>query len=514
MRVPPSGIPLLFVLRGYLAAGVRLACFAVCAVGGLGTLAGAQLVSIKSVPIADGDQFSIYPAQRLGMAGVAIALDDTLLDPFRNPAAGARFSASHFIGSPTVYRVSRDAGGGRTLPVGAFGRSGPWFGTAYAALQEIDEVAFQAPLILPAADLGILGGQSRHNRYAHVAIGRLLSQRSLAVAASLQWSDINALDGLELLYAGSQGIGQQGSAIDLRLGMIADLTRERSLEMVVVHNRFRMTHDVVYADWVFDPVERQTIPQARIEHNLDRTNTWGLHLDYEQPLSAPGWRIGGILTANRMSHPKIPNYEIQNIPRDPGYSNAFDVGIGLSKVDGPATFALDMIYEPIWSDTWAEAAEATAIEGGGTIPAGGKTIENDFRFSNAVVRLGASRELGLGADGPGSTIQLGVAMRSIDYSLEQLNNVTRTSRSLREQWVEWTPAWGLTLRFPEIELRYSGRSTTGTGRPGVGGGGPFPLADAGSLASGRSILVAPSGPLTLDGVRVTTHQVTISLPLK
>src|SRR5437868_9922845 len=76
----------------------------------------AQLISIKTVPIAQGDQFEIFPSQNLAMGGVSIAVPDTLLDPFRNPAKGARLAvAPRFFGSPTFYGVSSGAGGGRTL---------------------------------------------------------------------------------------------------------------------------------------------------------------------------------------------------------------------------------------------------------------------------------------------------------------------------------------------------------------------------------------------------------------
>src|SRR5205809_835290 len=52
--------------------------------------AAAQLISIKTVPIAQGDQFEIFPSNNLGMGSVSIALADTLLDAFLHPAKGAR----------------------------------------------------------------------------------------------------------------------------------------------------------------------------------------------------------------------------------------------------------------------------------------------------------------------------------------------------------------------------------------------------------------------------------------
>src|ERR687885_2320830 len=95
---------------------VRRTVRAAILVPALAGSASAQLIGIKSVPIADGDQFQIYPSKNLGMAGVSIAVADTLLDPFVNPALGTRMRGGLFSGSPVVYSVSRHAGGGRTLP--------------------------------------------------------------------------------------------------------------------------------------------------------------------------------------------------------------------------------------------------------------------------------------------------------------------------------------------------------------------------------------------------------------
>lgn len=72
------------------------------------------------------------------MGGVSIAMTDTLLDPFVNPAMGARLGAARFFSSPTVYSISSGAGGGRTLPFGAMMRSGRWYGGLALALQEVD----------------------------------------------------------------------------------------------------------------------------------------------------------------------------------------------------------------------------------------------------------------------------------------------------------------------------------------------------------------------------------------
>src|SRR2546428_307258 len=98
----------------------------------------AQLIQIRTVPFAQGDQFSIFPSNNLGMGGVSITVPDTLLDPFTNPAKAARLAGGRFFSAPTVYGLSRDAGGGRTLPLGTIATAGPWDAGLALALQQGD----------------------------------------------------------------------------------------------------------------------------------------------------------------------------------------------------------------------------------------------------------------------------------------------------------------------------------------------------------------------------------------
>ena len=76
----------------------------------LGILAGteltAQLIPIRTVPVASGDQFLTVPSGTLGMGGVMIALDDSLADGWVNPAKGILIGESSFIGAPTFYGIS------------------------------------------------------------------------------------------------------------------------------------------------------------------------------------------------------------------------------------------------------------------------------------------------------------------------------------------------------------------------------------------------------------------------
>ena len=75
--------------------------------------------------------------------------------------------------------------------------------------------------------------------------------------------------------------------------------------------------------------------------------------------------------------------------------------------------------------------------------------------------------------------------------------------------MEWTPSLGVQIRFPELELGYVGRITTGSGRPGVQWTG----ARAEAMLS-SDFIIAPSGPLTLQDALVLTHQLSISIPIR
>jgi hypothetical protein len=514
--------------------GLRAVCLVVALIC-LVSPAGAQLIPIKTIPIAQGDQFQIFPANNLGMGSASIALADSLADPFANPAMGTRLTGSRFFGSPTLYSVSRNAGGGRSLPFAVLARRAAWYGGLALALQQVDpsrppqpDGLFGIGVAVPnavrpvAVDPSPIPGpdlRAHGNEYAFAMVGRDLPGTRTSIAASALWTGLHALDGVDLLYAGSQRVAQNGHALDLRLGAVTAWPGERgdrTLEALVLHNDFAATHTVTYADTYWDPGVEAFRQRARIEHNVDQTQTWGLHFKYTVPFTAAGWRIGWIGTLNRSSHPKIPNYELGNvpaIPRDPGYTTAFDFGIGVSKARGLATFGADLIYEPIRSYTWADASEPMSTASGDTLAVGAKTIENHFHFSNAVLRLGAGRDIELPGGGKLFGLQLGLMLRSVHYNLSQQDNVQDLQRRLTTGWMEWTPTWGLSLRFPEFEIRYAGRATHGAGRPQATFS-PVTWAGRDVALAGGTILAAPNGPLNLTNVNTTTHQISLSLPLR
>ena len=503
----------------------QLAVHAALVLAAVSAPAAAQVIQIKTLPIAEGDQWRFFPSANAGMAGVSIALSDSLLDPFVNPALGSRLSPASdgaFFGSPTFYSFSRDAGGGQTFPVGGLMRSGSTFGGFTLALQEIERIDNNATPVFPpgfrAVDGSLLVQEtpSRQNRYAFATLGRVFSRAGISLAGSMLWSGLRNVDGVEMLYAGAAGINQHGSALDTRIGLLKEWDRNHTFEAILLHNRFGMTHDVTWADQVWDPNTRTFGTQARVDHNLDRTNLWGLHLAYARPLADSGWKIGAIATGNLMSHPKLPDYQIaqvQVIPWDPGHSAAYDFGLGVSKSKGATTFGIDAIFEPILTHTWGEAHGAMQTASGGTIPDGGKTTENNFKFSNAILRAGVGHDVSIGA-AQLLRLQLGIGLRSISYSLDQFDHVTERPRQQDESWLEWTRTWGLSLHFSDLEIRYAGLRTTGTGRPGIVPNGDIRVAPAADALAGSNFISAPNGPITLTGVSVTTHQLSVALPIR
>jgi len=475
------------------------------------TTAAAQFIALKTLPVASGDQFLIFPSENLGMGNVSIALDDALLDPFVNPAKTSRISQPYVFATPTFYSISNNAGNAQTLPAGALFNSRGWFGGGSVALQQLERQALSGPNTFWGGQ-NLLSERSATNKYAYLNFGRLFPG-AIALAGSAFYADLKAVDGVEHLYAGAVGIDQWGSMADFRVGLTKEWSGNRAAEAVILHNRFDMDHDVEYLDWVLvDSVPwPEWEPRSRTQHGRDVTRTWGLHLGYVQPIGTSGWRVGGILTANLKSHPNIPSYVLEYIPeeppKDPGNSSAFDIGVGFSRTTEHTTFAFDLVYQPAFSDTWAEADSATATIRGDTIPAGGKILENTFRFGNAFLGLGVTQRVGM------ASLQLGLQVRAYDYHLDQWDNVEETSRRQDEQWMEWAPSWGVSFRFTGLELRYQGRVTTGTGRPGVASDWAW-AEDRLDAAAAGDIVWAPDAPLTLQDATVMTHQISVSVPIK
>lgn len=476
--------------------------------------AEAQTIPIRTVPVASGDQFLILPSATLGMGGVRVAVDDSLADGWTNPAKGVLISESAFLGAPTAYSISQNGGGGRTFPVVGLLSGSGWFGGAALALQQIENGGGGGDVIFaePAIDIccfNCCGGfqqtlSDRYGRNVYAAgyLGRTLA-RGWSVGIGGSAGQLGAMDGVDLLYAGSQRIDQSGSIGDVRLGLYNESDRDR-LSLLLLHSRVSMKHEVAYSEWVWDEALSRGFTRSRVEVNEDQTRTWGVHGGWDRRLETPGWRVGVTGTLNYKNHPKIPNYSIQNIPRDPGTTWAYETAFGFSRSDERSTFGLDFVLQPIWSDTWQVANAQDAVDSGQRVSVGDRSIENDFFFTNVMIRSGLSQEV------RGAHLQAGLEIRSYAYHLEQVDHVRNSYREQDEAWIEWVPSFGAVFHFDALDLRYAGRVITGTGRPGTG----FDRFAPEAAADSPDFILAPDGPLTLQDVRILTHQLAVRIPIR
>jgi hypothetical protein len=464
----------------------------------------AQNITLKTVPIPTGEQFLLFPSATLGMGSTMMALDDSLAAPFSNPARRLDGDRARVFATPTFYGEANRWVGGRSLPIAALYGGDRLHGGFAIAMQQIHDrrpMGFWAPVRVSSGS-NIAGDPT--NTYLFGTLGGRIAERT-SVGASVFHAALGGVDGVNMLYGRAQSIDQAGSLTELRLGAVHELPGGRWIEGTITNTRLDMSHDVQYMDWFWenDPWEGEpTVIQWR-ERNEDHTITWGTRLRYTQPLDEFS-RLGLILAGSTKAHPKIPNYNIVDIPRDPGNSAAFNIGAGISRVEEGVTVALEVVFEPARSHTWAFADTTIPLPNGATLEAGDRTVDNQFRFTNWNVGLGFERDLARHG------FQAGLRVRQINYSLDQHNYLAEVRRTTREGWLEWSPSWGAFARFGAIELHYAGRMTS-RGWPGMGWFGGDIMVNAPD--AGVDFVVGPTGPVNIPAFRVTTHRFTLSVPI-
>ena len=485
-----------------------------------------QVIPVRVVPIAEADQFAFFPAANFGMGGVSIALADSLLDPFRNPAMAAGIRKALYFGSPTLFSVSNHAGSGQTLPVGALIRNGPmFFGGAVAVQQIAPARPFSSGFFTTDRALSSFAGPSipepqpsgpETNQHLYATMGRRFDGPRASIAASAMWSGLRAMEGVDLLFNGSHNVRQSGDRLGLRLGVVREWQGKRSLEAMVVHDRARMTYDVGYAQLFWDPATRQNQVQTFNVAAADGHRTVGGQLAFMTPIIDSAWRLGALVIANATHHQRAPYYRAMGVPRDAGYSNAYNVGVGVSRALHGSTVAFDAVFEPIWR-RGSGRADTTLLGANGPLAPGAQTSDSYFKFLNVVLRGGASRDLRLASADSRLRLQFGAQLRNVNYALEHHDFLAGTFRATQRSWKEWTHGWGASFLFPRFEFGYQLRLQSGLGRIGVppDEGAVFvsvPALDLTAPIPGSGVAIAR--PITIYPVRVTVHQLTFSVPLR
>ena len=469
----------------------------------------AQEVAVKSIPVATGSQFLLHPSSRASMGSVTIALADALADPYVNPAKGADIRGSYFASTPHFYSIGATSNpqghATRTLPISAMLRSGRFYGGMTLAWQEMVRreanrccVFFAEPTdSMVQLTVDESSSTTRNNLYVSVLGGVQISEQ-LSIGLSAFRGNLKGIEGVQLLYSQGDDVDQHGRIANYKIGLHQRWNDGRTAELVLQHHRFKMSHAMTALVW--DDDEWHT--EERLEQ--DETNGVALRLGYTQPMHS-GWTAGVRLVGDWKSHPKIPNYDLMQIPRDPGNTGAYNIGVGLSRVVQQTTYAFEVIYEPIRSHTWANAEEDILIDGEPSgVKAGDMTVENHFRFHNSRFRMGVHFE------GSRFDFGLGLDLHLIRYRLEQQDFVRKSRRALNEAWGEWTLTAGLGYRLTGFTIRYLSILTLGTGQPGLAlrGAGPAEF-----LSADASFVVAPAGALDLIDARVWTHRISLILPL-
>lgn len=472
------------------------------------SMALAQIIPIKTVPLATGSQFSIFPSAHMASGGASIAADDELLDPFTNPAKGYSVEGLRVLSAPQIYSVSMERGtgegSGRSLPLGVLVKNGDIFGGLYWARQELSTDQNERFGVSPTifANSAFASDDPESNTYTYAMLGTAIPSMDIVIGASAIWGELNSVEGVNLLFPQSPKVLQNGSLSQYRVGLTRAMEDDQQFDAVLVRSVFKMRYDVGSST---TPMDGRIVPMVQFNPEYDQTNLWGLELKYTRPL-ADNFRFGALLTTNWKEHPKIPNYDLMSIPRDPGNSTAYNLGLGLHKTIDYSYFAVDLIYEPITTTTWAESDRAIPLSNGDFFPAGMKTVENFFDFSNWIGRIGFR------AGSTASAFQAGLQVHAISYDLEQINHIQRSKRNQSEDWAEWTISAGYGFSVGPARVLYTGLLTMGTGQPGVVSAGWSGTARSGvtDAFSAGDFLPAPGGSLNVREALIWTHMVSIS----
>ncbi len=511
----------------------------------------AQLIPIKTTPIVSGDSGIMLPSRTLGMGGVSIAVDNPLLDPFVNPAKGARLEGLQLFALPTLYSIDDEQGSGRTLTGGVTIGTPHWFAGGFLSTQRLVNTLPTIPWF-EGLTVQQLQETKRYRSYPsplpapsmprnitwQVFTGIPLSDRGPALGLSWSGSDTERLEGYEYLYRDCLHLKHSGRSNLVRIGIFSEEEETGSAEVMILLGASNLVHRVIHPDLrlgyyysAYNPwIEWNWWPVAgykwdgflnypapvQIRRFEDRSRTLGFHIGGIRKFQGEFRTLGWHLTWNGKKYPKIPEYELEGmkaIPRDPGYVHAFSLGLGTSGLADGITWSWEFTLQPIFLETWGLTEDPFRNwQGAEILPAGAKTVENRFRFLNGSMALGCAWEREPGG------LQFGARLTSYNYTIRQKDNRWDSVEKREENWLELTPTWGGYLTFPDFRLQYSGYIRFGTGRPGVE---RFwidprnPMGSEGSLVINPSDpLAAPTGKVVLEPHPVLCHQVALIVPVK
>lgn len=482
----------------------------------LPTTTSSQVINVRTVPLLSSDQFSLAPSIRSGMGGVEIAVDDELQDVFINPAKSRRLRRGFAFSAPlwNTWSFEQD-------------RSSLYFGeNPGPVLSETEhEAAGSSVLSVPLGQVGRgektsfgfamtyqrLRSQTRHSwqhsppnsgnlRETHFKATNLpmsfvsgidVPGTNFALGAGINFVLIRGIDGVNLLYPDNSRLEQKGFLAEYRFGAVGSFTEGDEISLLGLGHTFSVEQEAYY-----------TNPPAQVR-NKDKNHGWLVRTEYRRVLSE-NVRVGLQVTGNWKNHPKIPDYPLSGIPRDPGTTKAFDLGVGLGWKNKTTLIAFDAIYEPIDTKTWVEAENEIRAADGRIISRGGITMRNDYTFSNRILRVGMETELANWL-----RVRAGSQMKFFKYDYHQEDVIAGTERSVSPQskWTEVSLTGGATIALGNTELLYTVQMVTGNGLLTVSRPRWFGIEAADF--SRADFLIPPSDWMSVRPVPVFVQQLTV-----
>ncbi|NLP12805.1 hypothetical protein GX408_20585 [bacterium] len=415
-----------------------------------GNLLFGQGISVKTVPLLSTDQFSLVPSFRDGMAGVSLAVPDGLADLFINPGKMDTAKSSEWFMQPkyshwtfahetTVrshnrgfyYSLEKTNAHSSllTLPIGVYLQRNKLYSGLMTAVQSLSAS-------------GERSAQFKAGNYplCWLAGLRLPSIKS-SIGIGLDYVGIRGIDGVYLLYPNAIGLDQRGSARQFKVGASMDIGQGDRWNVLAGRYFFNMVQKAVAVT------------------NKDENNGWLVQTEYVKKISTP-LTLALMVTMDRRHHPKIPDYPLAGVPRDPGNTQAWNFGLGAKWENETSLFGVDLLYEPIDAKTWVDAANDTRIWNGETIAKGVVILRNDYQFYNRILRTGFQLK-----PAPFLTMASGVQLKWYSYNYYQndlINGMETTGKPQRE-WTETVWSARVGFKTKKIDVGYSLQLQAGMG---------------------------------------------------
>lgn len=474
----------------------------------------AQSIPVKTYPLLTGKGVTSEISGNVGLGGVSIAYADSLAEPFENPASlmsvgrnvlavspgwsswslGSTNRASWPVNSGSHVRTTEERSRAYSLPI------------SLAVIQRTEGFALGAEVgyqrIASGHYLNEEWGDATNsttsttdhsfganNWTERLSVAVPLPGLSMSLGAGIGYTDIRGIDGLQFLYPDVRELTVAGSNLQTRLGVSGQFAQSDMYSLAVGYEQLDVRQHAVF-DW------------APTVNNQDITKTWLAQARYRLRLS-DRMGVGLMATGNRKDHPKISEYPISSVPRDPAVTWAFNLGAGASwNISSDAMFTIEGIVEPIDSKTWVEAAEDRTLSDGTVILKGEPEQHNDYSFLNYIVRFGASVQAESWL-----ALKFGAETHIYSFDFHHKNNI-----SGREQWVTPQSRWtevevsgGAEVRAGAWTLEYVARVLNGEGLLEQSFS---PILFDDNRAASDDFLLPPNGNIRVTPVMVVSHQLT------